>query len=105
MHSNKIIHRDLKPENVLIGADGRIKLTDFGLSLENFDIHEEEKKEETEIKKKGKKIIGTPDYTAPEIIKGEAHSYEVDFFSLGVIMYECFTGVPPFNDESRELVH
>ncbi len=53
-----------------------------------------------------KRIVGTPDYIAPEIIKGESVSnYTLDWWSMGVIFYELLVGIPPFNDETKEQVY
>ena len=55
-------------------------------------------------KPKKNKLIGTADYIAPEVIKGEAHTYRLDFWALGVIVYEMLTGALPFNDETPDRV-
>ena len=75
----------LKPENVLINKDGYIKITDFGLSKENIADN-----------KSAKSFCGTPEYLAPEIIEGKGHGQAVDWWSLGSILYEMLTGMPPF---------
>ena len=85
LHKNNMIYRDLKPENILIDSKGHIKLTDFGLS-----------KIMTNIEEKSFTICGTLQYIAPEIISGEGYNESVDWWSLGIIMYEMLTGKLPF---------
>ncbi|GAM18995.1 hypothetical protein SAMD00019534_021700 [Acytostelium subglobosum LB1] len=85
LHQNKIIHRDLKLGNLFIN-DMSIKLGDFGLSTRIE--HDGERK---------KTICGTPNYIAPEILENKnGHSYEVDVWSIGVIIYTLLVGKPPF---------
>lgn len=86
-----LINFSLKPENVLIDKDGYIKITDFGLSKQNIlDNHT------------ATSFCGTPEYLAPEIIEGKGHGKAVDWWSLGAIIYEMLTGLPPFYSKDRE---
>ena len=83
LHSNNIIHRDIKPENILISADNKLKLCDFGwakeLTLENRST-----------------FCGTMEYMAPEIVGSENYDYSVDIWSLGILLYELLFGHSPF---------
>lgn len=84
LHQNKYIYRDIKPENVIVMENGYIKLIDFGTAKEVVD--------------RTNTVIGTPHYMAPEIIRGEGYSYIIDFWSIGVCMYEFMFGTLPFGD-------
>ena len=85
-----VIHRDLKPENILIGPDGCVKLADFGF------VKKLEKWERTRT------FCGTPEYMAPEIILNDGYAHPVDWYALGILMYELVYGRPPFMDPAGD---
>jgi serine/threonine protein kinase len=89
LHAAGIVHRDLKPSNIIVDGEGTAMLTDFGLA---------KGRAYTVLTKPGQ-VMGTIDYLAPELIKGEAASPATDIYALGCTMYECVTGQPPFADK------
>lgn len=91
LHDLGIVYRDLKPENVLLDGHGHVAITDFGLSKEgiadNVSAHS---------------FCGTPEYLAPEILARTGHGRAADWWSLGALLYEMLTGMPPFFSRNRD---
>lgn len=106
LHSYNIVHRDLKPDNLLITGLGHIKLTDFGLSkigLMNLATNLYEGFVDKETKQfKDKQVFGTPEYIAPEVILRQGYGKPVDWWSMGIILYEFLVGCVPFFGETPE---
>jgi len=106
LHSFGIVHRDLKPDNLLITALGHIKLTDFGLSkmgLMSLATNLYEGYIDKETKQfSDKQVFGTPEYIAPEVILRQGYGKPVDWWSMGIILYEFLIGCVPFFGETPE---
>ena len=94
IHQHKIIHRDLKLGNCFLTSKLELKLGDFGLAAK-LDFDEQ----------KRKTVCGTPNYIAPEILEKKGHSFEVDIWSLGVVLYTLLYGKPPFETNDVKLTY
>lgn len=90
LHRHQLVHRDVKPSNILLDEDGVAAIGDFGLS---------KGASYTELTRTGQ-VVGTVDYLAPELVKGEKATPASDIYALGCVTYECLTGQPPFADRS-----
>jgi eukaryotic-like serine/threonine-protein kinase len=93
-HQHRLVHRDVKPQNVLIDADGRAKVTDFGIAR-SLEAHG--------LTATGR-VLGTTDYVSPEQALGHEVTPQSDIYSLGVVLFEMLTGEPPFRAESQVAV-
>ena len=89
IHENQIIHKDIKPENLVYDSKGYIHITDFGISK---IFHPDN----------GKENSGTPGYMSPEVLFNKDHTYCVDYFSLGVILYELLMGKRPYHGHNKK---
>ncbi|KAI1746923.1 Pkinase-domain-containing protein [Xylaria castorea] len=94
LHGFNVIYRDLKPENILLDYQGHIALCDFGLC--KLDMKDEDRTNT---------FCGTPEYLAPELLLGQGYNKTVDWWTLGVLLYEMLTGLPPFYDENTNEMY
>lgn len=87
-------HIDLKPENILLDSNGHVALTDFGLCKENMTSEAITKT-----------FCGTAEYLAPEVLLGQGYNRSVDWWSLGILIFEMITGLPPFYSENHQQMY
>ncbi|XP_035150714.1 rhodopsin kinase GRK1 [Callithrix jacchus] len=92
LHQRRIVYRDLKPENVLLDNDGNVRISDLGLAVELL---------EGQSKTKG--YAGTPGFMAPELLRGEEYDFSVDYFALGVTLYEMIAARGPFRARGEKV--
>ncbi len=92
-HNAGVVHRDLKPANILVGENDLVKVVDFGLAAAASQS-------DSRITKSGI-LVGTPTYMAPEQVRARAIDARTDIYSLGILMYEMFTGHPPYKGEDH----
>ena len=91
VHSKNIVHRDIKPQNVYYASDGEIKLGDFGISVllgSGMNVNE------------NKKVMGTAQYLAPELVYGEKATFQSDIYAMGITFFELLTGRVPFDGKN-----
>ncbi|KAI0061398.1 AGC/Akt protein kinase [Artomyces pyxidatus] len=94
LHDLDVVYRDLKPENILLDYTGHIALCDFGLCKLNMKDND-----------MTNTFCGTPEYLAPEILTGSGYNRTIDWWTLGVLLYEMLSGLPPFYDESTDKMY
>ncbi|CAK4081023.1 unnamed protein product [Aphanomyces euteiches] len=92
LHSLGVVYRDLKPENILLTKEGHVKLADFGLAKEGI----------TDGVNGTNSLCGTPEYLPPEILDRLGHGTAVDWWNLGMVLYEMLTGLPPWYTNDRQ---
>ncbi|XP_027722150.1 rhodopsin kinase [Vombatus ursinus] len=92
LHQKRIVYRDLKPENVLLDNDGNVRISDLGLAVEL---------KEGQTKTKG--YAGTPGFMAPELLRSEEYDFSVDYFALGVTLYEMIAARGPFRARGEKV--
>lgn len=96
LHSHNIVYRDLKPENILLDSEGHIRLADFGLAKQGV----------SDPFVGAHSLCGTPEYLSPEVLNRRGHGVAVDWWNLGMVMYELLTGLPPwYTTDRKQLYH
>lgn len=111
LHGFNVVYRDLKPENILLDYSGHIALCDFGLC--KMDMKDEDRTNSKLLHDTLFLILltniqafcGTPEYLAPELLLGQGYDKSVDWWTLGVLLYEMLTGLPPYYDENTNEMY
>lgn len=93
LHEKNIVYRDLKPENVLFNRDGYLLLADFGLATK------------VDKDKLATSFCGTAEYLSPEMLNGDGHDHTVDWWTLGILLYEMLVGIPPFFNKNKHKMY
>ncbi|CAD8112967.1 unnamed protein product [Paramecium primaurelia] len=93
LHSQNVLYRDVKPENILIDEYGHLKVADFGLAKPNMGQFDE-----------AYSFCGSPEYMAPEMLQQQGHTFAVDYYCLGALLYELLTGLPPFYSKNTDEI-
>jgi len=94
LHDRCIIYRDLKPENIFLDHKGNVRVGDFGLSRPDMDMNEF-----------AYSFCGSPEYMAPEMLLKVGHTYTVDYYCLGALLYELVTGLPPYYSHNTDAIY
>ncbi|GBG28346.1 Protein kinase, putative [Hondaea fermentalgiana] len=94
LHERGCVYRDLKPENIMIDAEGHVKLVDFGLARIGI----------SQPHQGAISFVGTTEYLSPEMLKKTGHGFAVDYWALGMVLYEMLTGLPPWYSDDKKAV-
>ena len=94
LHKRDIIFRDLKPDNIVFDAEGHVMITDFGLSRGGINMNDS-----------AQSFCGSPAYLAPEMLRRQGHGKPVDWYLIGVLLYEMLVGIPPYYSNNKDILY